>query len=57
MFIVGTKEEGGAVVVGVFPAMVTGGTVTAELTLLVVDTGKVLLMVVFCGVSVPGVVV
>lgn len=26
VFIVGTKEEGGAVVVGVFPAMVTGGT-------------------------------
>lgn len=52
-----TEEEGGAVVVGVFPAVVTGGRrVTAELTLLVVDTGKVLLMVV-CGVSVPGVMV
>lgn len=35
---VGTKEEGGAVVVGVFPAVVTvGGLVTAEVTLLVVD--------------------
>lgn len=57
VFIVGTKEEGGAVVVGVFPAMVTGGgRVTAEVTLLVVDTGKVLLMVVR-GVSVPGVMV
>ena len=52
-----TEEEGGAVVVGVLPAVVTvGGRVTVELTLLVVDTGKVLLMVV-CGVSVPGVMV
>lgn len=35
---VGTKEEGGAVAVGVFPAVVTvGGLVTAEVTLLVVD--------------------
>lgn len=38
--VAGTKEEGGAVVVGVFPGVVTvGGLVTAEVTLLVVDTG------------------
>ena len=40
VYEVGTKEEGGAVVVGVFPAVVTvGGLVTAEVTLLVVDMG------------------
>lgn len=38
--VAGTKEESGAVVVGVFPGVVTmGGLVTAEVTLLVVDTG------------------
>lgn len=38
--VAGTKEEGGAVVVGVFPGVVTvGGLVMAEVTLLVVDTG------------------
>ena len=38
--VAGTKEESGAVVVGVFPGVVTvGGLVTAEVTLLAVDTG------------------
>ena len=37
---VATVVEGGAVVVGVFPAVVTvGGLVMAEVTLLVVDMG------------------